>query len=252
MSNQFKLVSAIIADVRYQADIEGLDDRHPTANLLRSFNDSAQKLRTKLTDWGYDHFLVPTSTATLPIVPAATGETYAEIDWPKDAARIYQIHVQFETNLWLPLKPISLSGIRDYQQTYRGRLGVSQGPAAFALRQAPFGAAAVETVGKIMLVPVPQVARNYRMFYLPNWSDLGVNDTFNGHEGHIQWIVYDMVVKIAVRDNDSSATYGMAMQERANIEQMLAKSAPRTQSASSQEPRRDDGEGYDEWFGMVV
>ena len=115
MANQFRLVQSIIDDAVYRADVQGQDDRHPAANRLQFFNESAQQLRTRLTNLGYEWFLRRTATAQLPIVPALTGETYAEINWPSDTQRVYGIHVLFMPGLWLPLRPISISGIRDYQ-----------------------------------------------------------------------------------------------------------------------------------------
>lgn len=247
MSAQFRIVSAILDEAKYRFDIQGQDDRHTPTDLLRSFNDSAQKLQTKVSNMGFDFFLTPTSTLTLPIVAAATGETYAEVDWPIDAARIYQFHVLFEQGLWLPLKPVTLSGIRDYQRSNSLINGYSTGPVAFALRQAPFGVTSTETAGKIMLVPLPTVARSYRIFYLKHFTSMLSTDTFNGMENFVEWILWDMGVKIASRDNDAANTYQIAVTERDRVEQEIAVTAPRTQNAASYEPRRADDGAYDDW-----
>lgn len=247
MANQFRLVSDIIADAEYRADVLGQADRHPTANKTRLFNESVQQLRTRLTNLGYEYFLYGTTPAALSTTAAATGETYSEENWPKDAQRIYGVHVLFQTGLWLPLKPISLSGIRDYQFTrnHWASFGVQgQEPCAFALREAPLGVTTTETVGKIIIVPKPTVARSFRIWYLQNWEDVATTATFNGQAGHIEWIIWDMVIKFSARDNDSNETYRIATIERDRIEKLLASEAPHTQMSSSEEPRRADDEYY--------
>lgn len=244
MSQQFQLVSAILAELQYRADIQGQDDRHPPANLLRSFNDSAQKLRTKLTDMGFEYWLTYTAPQALGTTVQATGETFTEESWPIDAARIYGVHVLVQAGCWQPLKPITLQGIRDYQGNPGGfsffGSGASGIPQCFALRLAPFGAAAVETVGKIVLVPAPTVARQYRLIYLPVFAPLVTTDTFNALESHVEWILWDMCVKVAARDNDARGTAAIAMKERELLEETFSRMAQRTQMAASMEPRRAD------------
>lgn len=250
MAGQFRLVSAILDDTAYRADVQGMDDRHPLLNRLRLFNESVQQLRLRMSNLGFEGFLKGTAPAALGIVPSVTGETFSEENWPSDAANIYAVHVLFETGLWVPLKPISLAGIRDYQRlgVWGTSLSTRSSPAAFALREAPLGVLTVETAGKIILVPTPAIARTFRIFYLQNWADVADTATFNGQDGFIEWIIWDGVVKLSARDNDSSATYGIALQERGRIEQELAKMIPRTQMGSSEEPRRaDDDEGFNSW-----
>lgn len=248
MSQQFQLVSTIITRAERQAGIQGQLDRHTPAELLSQFNQSAGELRVRLTNWGFEWFLERLATGTLPIVPAATGETFAEIDWPIAAQRIYRIDVLFQTGLWLPLRMVTTGGLRDFQQFHNfwDVSGITDGPCAFALRKAPFGAATVETVGKIMIAPVPKTARSYTIFYLANFSDLVASDTFNGHASFIEWIVQDMVCKISEVDNDSNETYRVAMLERDRLEKLFASEAPKAQQVHAHVPRRMD---EDQWWG---
>lgn len=246
MSAQFRLVSAILADVQYRADIQGEDDRHPTANLLRLFNESAQQLRTRKANLGFDGYLTGTSPANLSTTAPIATETYTEENWPLDASNIYGVHVLATDGTWFPLKPISLSGIRDYQLStnYSIFSGYQGLPAAFALRLAPLGVSAVETVGKIVIVPKPTTARSFRIMYLSNHVDMVATDTFNGMAGDIEWIIWDMTAKISARDNDSANTYKIAQIERDRIEKVFAENVPRTQMGSSEEPRRADEEDF--------
>lgn len=247
MSAQFRLVSACLEDIRIRADIQGLDDRHPTAELLRFFNESAQQLQLRKVNLGFEGYLTGTAPASLSVTAPVTGETYTEESWPLDASHIHSVHVLATTGLWVPLKPISIAGIRDYQVTQSSSFYGTQGmPLAFALRQAPFGAASVETVGKIVIVPKPTVVRQFRIFYLQNWADIADTATFNGMSGDIEWIIWDCVAKISAKDNDSQSTYSIATIERDRIEKMFASSVPRTQMGSSIEPRRaTDDDFYD-------
>lgn len=245
MTSQFKLVSAIIARAVSLADVQGQDDRHTPAALLDQFNASAGELRVRLSNLGFDWFLERVGS-TLPTTAVIAGETYAEIDWPKDAQRIYRLDVLFQTGLWLPLRPVTIGGLRDFQQFHNfwDSPGITDGPCAWAMRKAPFGAASVETVGKIMIAPVPMTARSYAMFYLANWTDLITTDTFNGHASFQEWIIQDMVCKLSERDNDSQATFGIASTERARLENLFAQEAPKTQLAGADIPRRVDSVGF--------
>jgi hypothetical protein len=254
MSAQFRLVSAIMDDILYRADIQGMTDRHPTANILRMVNESVQQLRVRKANLGFDGFLTGTTPAALSLTAPVTGETYTEENWPLDAANIYGVHVQVETDLWLPLKPISLAGIRDYQrpQSNYGLVGRQGLPRAFALREAPIGITSTETVGKIVIVPKPTIARNFRIFYLKNAVDLASSDTFNGMAGDIEWIIWDVVAKISCRDNDSANTYQISIRERDRIEKVMAENVPRTQMGSSEEPRRADEDDYDNWYPRAL
>lgn len=242
MSGNFQLVSDLIAEVQYRGDIQGQDDRHPSADLLRSFNDSARKLISTLTDMGYEWFLTSTAAQALSTTPFATGETYSEEDWPIAAARIYQIWVLYQTGFWRHLKPISLSGIRDYQ--LRPTVSLSSfgvfGPLAYALRLAPFAAGSTETVGKILIVPLPTVPLQFKIHYLPHYQPLGLTDKFAGGEAFQEYIVWDMIVKIASRDNDTAETYKIAVTERDRVISAMAKAAPRTQNTELEEPRNTD------------
>lgn len=249
MAAQFRLVSDIIADVRYRADIQGQDDRHPDANLLRFFNESAQQLRLELTNMGFEWFLKGTAPASLSTTAAATGETYSEESWPIDAARIYGLHVLVANDLWWPLSPGTLSDIRDHQRNgWRSPLWSNVGsdcPRMFALREAPLGVVTVETAGKIIIAPRPTLTKQFRIFYLQNWADAASTDRYSGHEGFIEWIVWDMTVKVAARDNDTNKTYQIAVRERTEVLRRIAAAAPRTQQVSSQVPRRADGDYHD-------
>lgn len=249
MSNQYRLVSAILDDVSYRADIQGQLDRHPTVNLLRLFNESVQQLRVRKVNLGFEGYLTHTAPAALKVTPVVAGETYSEEDWPKDACNIYGVHVLFETGLWLPLKPISFSGVRDYQRNgaYGSAFSTNSTPRAYALRQAPLNTTSSETVGAICITPLPNVARQFQIFYLQSWPDAASTDTFNGFAGDIEWIIWDMVAKISCRDNDSSETYQISVAERQRIEMVFQSSVPRTNIGVSIEPRRADDYGYDEW-----
>ncbi len=250
MAGQFQLVSAIMARAARQADILGQDDRWPAAEQLAQFNASAGEMRLRLSNLGFDWFLERT-TGTLSTTAAASGETYSEIDWPVRAQRIYGIDVQFQSDLWLPLRPTRVSGLRDYQRcrSLWPEFGIGDGePRAFALKKAPFGALTTETVGKIMIVPLPRVARTYALWYLENFEPLASTTTFNGHASFVEWIVQDMVVKYSEGDNDSNETHAIAFAERARLEELFAAEAPKTQLVGTEAPRRMDDD-LDDWGG---
>lgn len=252
MAAQFQLVSALIAKAVRRADVEGQDDRHTPVALLEDFNDSAQQMRTRLSNLGFEWFLRDTTPGNLSTTPPQTDETFTEEAWPVDAQRIYRVDVLMQPGLWLPLRAISLSNIRDYQ-LFRNvwddfGFNTAGAPCAWALKEAPFGAAAVETAGKIIITPKPTQTRKFKMFYLQNWASVASTATINGHAGFLEWIVWDMVCKLSIRDNDSNQTYAGAAAERAKIEGMFALEAPKTQQANADVPRRMD-DPWDDWSG---
>jgi hypothetical protein len=254
MASQFRLVSAIINDVRIRADIEGQTDRHPDAQLIRWVNESIQMLRSLLTDMGFEYFLTATSPGDLSTTAAATGETYSEQDWPKDAARIYGVDVLASDGFWVKLRPISMSQIRHFQYAGYGYSGpgfAGDCPAAYALRLAPFGSTSTETVGKIAIVPLPRVSRKFRIWYLSNWEDLASSSTFNGHEGWVEWVVNDVCVKVATRDQEPTDDF---LRRRAELEMIFGKSAPRANSGGPITPVRADGDyAYGgEWYPTEI
>ncbi len=245
MAGQFQLVSAIIARAARQADILGQDDRWTAAEQLSQFNASAGELRLRLSNLGFDWFLERSTTAALPTTPAVAGETYAKIDWPIRAQRIYAVRVQFQSDLWLPLKPTNIAGLDDYQRA-RGRsawddYGLPPGsPRAFALKRAPFGVTSVETAGEILITPIPRGALNYTLVYLENFAPMIATDTFNGHASFVEWIVQDMVCKYSEGDNNVNETFHIAQLERDRLEALFAAEAPKTQNTETRAPRRID------------
>lgn len=252
MAGQFQLVSAIIARAARQADILGQDERWTPAEQLAQFNASAGELRLRLTNLGFDWFLERIS-GTLPTVAAVTGETYAVIDWPIRAQRIYAVRVLYGSDVgWLPLTVTNIAGLDDHYAR-RGAwssygLGPNE-PRAFALKRAPFGVTNVETVGQILITPIPRVARTYSIFYLENFAPMATTDTFNGHASFVEWIVQDMVVKYSEGDNNVNDTLATALGERARLEELFAAEAPKTQLTGTLQPRFVD---EDDCFGGPV
>lgn len=242
MAARTRTLDEMVADVRYRADVQDNDARHPLANVRRLINESWQTLRELLSDQGYPHFLKAKSgTVTVgEIVPDAVGNpsltaAFGTIDFPDDAIRIYALHVQLNGRI-VALEPVSFQGLQDYQCTFFDSGNRRGDPYGFFPYNVGTESSASVTAGKIAIVPAPDAAIGYTVWYLPIWVDLATGaHVFNSLAGFEQWVIWDCVIKISARDNDAKAMYAIAVEERRSEFERILKAADRLQRAG---PRR--------------
>lgn len=180
--------------IRWQADYERADLRHTSAAIRRAANQSIQRFREIISDEGYQYYL---KNRTGKLVPGKatdpnTGEELAwgEIDissFDPEVVRIYGFDVKV-TQYWQGLDAVSFTE-RDWYQTI---IGESRYPIAW------FGYD--ET--KIGIVPAAQQDYPFSLWYLPLLPNLvDDDDEFNpGLPGADEWIVWDVMLKLIVRD----------------------------------------------------
>ena len=242
-------MSDIEGDIRYRFSISGVDARHSSTRIRQLWNVGWQELRELVAIHNDGSYLTPTPPATFASVSAttaaATGEVYSEISWPLDAVGVYGVRVLTGTR-WYPLKRIPWAAYQDYQyegflETITGR----RGPVAYIPRLIPSGVGSTETVGKIMILPVP-VSGSFRLWYLQAWAPLTADtDKFSGHAEFIEWNIHNVLLKMLSPDGNSGDQFSMWKDALARCQDRIETRARRMDSGNSSEPRDARGDGHD-------
>jgi hypothetical protein len=243
-------------DIKYRFSIGGVKNRHPSPRVRNLYNVSWQQLRAIVSLADDGTFLNATDVLALPTTSPVTGEVYAEIDWPVNASRIYGVRVQATSNArWYPLKKIPWAAFHDYQfdaliDSFRRQ----PGPRAYCSRIIPSAVETVETVGKIMILPVP-AAGSYRLWFMESWQpQVEDDDLFPGHEEWHEWAIYNTLIKMLGPDADSKRNYPMWSGERAEARKLIESTAVRLSDGMAMEPRDARGDGDDPeggWGGTL-
>lgn len=192
------------ARVRYRCDAEGILDRHPELDLDFETNCSMRMLRQKLANCDINMESTPSTEANLPTTEAISGCGYAEVDWPVDATRILGLDVKVGSEWW-PIDNKDFSQRRQY--IHNAELSWNYPDAcAYIVRSLPKitepAGTSTRAVGKIMIIPVPTTGR-YVLWYLPEWTTLDEDaDLVPGQEMWVEWAIWDVCVKLLIRDND--------------------------------------------------
>lgn len=174
----------LLADVRYQADIEGLTTRHTDANLTRLINQSIQAFRLKISTAGHPYYLTESTGTTT----AGTSD-YA---LPADFVQLYAVDLTVGTQT-ISLSEYSIVERNDYSSPVVPGDGV---PVMYRLQ-----------ASNMRLLPTPDAAYSYKLLYLPVGTDLsGASDNFDGIAGWEDWIVFDVARKVLSRDDDDEQT----------------------------------------------
>lgn len=246
MSFQFRRLGDLLEDIRYRFSIGGVRNRHPPNRITQLYNVSWQQLRTIVSLADDGTFMQATAIANLPTTAAVSGEVYAEVDWPVNASRIFGIRVQASaTDRWYPLKRLPWAALHDYQNTALIDSWMKDpGPRGYIHRIIPSAVETTETVGKVMIVPVPRMGR-YRLWYMESWQpQVEDDDLFPGHEEWHEWAIYNTMIKMLTPDADSQKLYPMLTAERSAARQLIESTAQRLSDGMPLEPRDARGDGY--------
>jgi hypothetical protein len=225
------------ARVRYRFDLESLTARHPDADVDAEINRSWRKMRMRLANVGVLAVLDGTNAAALPTSAAASGETYAEIDWPTDAVSVHGLDVRL-SDYWYPLEQVDFTSRRRF--AFQSEIGSGWGrditTAAWCVRSLPTTATTSAVAGKIMIMPVP-TSGQYRLWYLPEWVDITTGShVFPGQEGWHEWTIFDAGITALRRDNDAAGTLADARAEQATIWNDILRGVPRLADDGPIEP----------------
>lgn len=230
-----KTLTQLIADVRFASDTQSLTDRHPDADLTLAINSSIRSFRGLVTSSGFPYFLTATSATTL-AGTQVTDEQYSSVPWPATAVQVHGVDVETASGAgdWRPLRPITWGQRRDRPGLYPSTTGV---PEEFAVLALPQGSGASTTAGSIALFPAGS-SGNYKIWYLSQFTDLTASDVFLALPDWHEWVVQDVVERLAQRDDDQHETAQMASARRAAAWERVMASVPRVIAAGPLRPRR--------------
>ena len=215
-----RTLTVLIADVREAADIEGLTDRHPDAQLIKWINLAWRRLRSKLAMAGMPGLTTPTTIAALGTTPPVATEQYLEVNWPDGAVGVFGVDVLIGQQ-WIPLHPMSFAQRRDFQD--RGSTG--DAPTHWIPLTLPSENTTTITAGKIGLFPLATGGVNYRIWYLPVWVDITTTaNVFYGHDLWFEWLIQTVVRRVAQKDDDAQNTLAEAVQVQAEVWKEITKS----------------------------
>jgi len=178
-------------DVRFQADLIGATVRHTSAQIRRLINQSIQEFREAISNEGDTRYLVPySSTLTAGATsPFAFGSLDVSGISPS-IVRTYKLDITVDSVV-IPLEHRPFRESSDW-----GGPIVTGIPATWSHFQ----------TAKIALSPAPNAAYPYTLWYLPVLADLsGDSDTFDGVAGWEGWVVWDVVCRLLIRDQQSAA-----------------------------------------------
>jgi len=211
MTVRGRTLTQLLDDIRFQADQLGETLRNDDTHLTRLLNQSIQRWREWVSEQGHPLYL-STATGTLPVGAANGNVSYGTIDmssWTPTPVHVYALEIRV-SNTVINLRQIPWESRNDYQgrlfNTFYQGVTNSQPAAFFRIGQT------------LNIVPPSQAAYTYTAYYMPLFTDLAnPSDVFDGEAGWEEWLVWDALVKLIVRDQEPER-YQMAVTERDRIQ----------------------------------
>jgi hypothetical protein len=191
-------VDELISRIRYQADIQGLTVRHTDTELTTLINQAIQAHRERVSfDAGISHYLTAhSSTFTAGKTSPYQFNVLDLSTAPTDpVTRIYSLEITINDTV-KTLDGVSFSERNDYANS----------------PSEPVAWAPIQTC-KIAILPAPDQAYAYTVWYLPKFSDISGTATFDGVAGWEDEIVWEVCCRIVNRDQFAQA-YSMFAAER--------------------------------------
>jgi hypothetical protein len=176
--------------------------------INRYLNQAIQRFRGKVSTEGSPRYLVST-TGTL-TAGATSPYPFSLLDLSSadpGIVKIYGVDITINTTIY------SLEGVPfERRAAYGSQASTPQAWAQYA-------------TDSIVILPPPLSAYTYVVWYLPVIDDLvNDSDTWDGVAGWEQWLTWDVVARLIIRDQ-TSAAFGMAMTYRNEIMDDIVKSA---------------------------
>lgn len=203
-----RTLSEMRQDVRWQADQLGATLRHRDEDLNRVINQSIQRWREWVSEQGWPIFLTPYS-GTLPVGPTPPY-AFTIVDFPESPIPVHIYFLEVTVNgqiLDVPQIPF------EQRNQYQGIFGPTP---TGSTQSIPVGFLRLNN--SIGIVPPPQSEYPFTLWFMELMPDLASDDSaFDGIVGWEEWITWDCLVKIIVRDHDQQA-YAVATAERDRIQ----------------------------------
>lgn len=239
-----RTITQLISDVRIRADVVSALARHPDAEIQRFIVESIQTLRALLTDAGSHRFLAPLKIDTLDYVsdiPGAIGlQMVDSAETPVVLPESIQtVRVKWSGE-WREIRRVSVHELIDAATSEdtcgplvwcdmsagTGSLSqpnpVTNSPAVRLLYLAPWSGSASSLTGNMIVVGIPGIPAVT--------ADTDVCLEQYGYE----WVVADVALKIATRDNDAQERAQLLMAARADAEKRMLATISRERAPSVQ------------------
>ncbi|TAK10620.1 MAG: hypothetical protein EPO32_14920 [Anaerolineae bacterium] len=188
-------LAVLRSDVSQQADIVGATLRHTPASLNRLINQAIQRFRERISAEGSAHFLT-SSTGTFS-VGATSPYSFQTLDLSAVSPSLVRT---FGIDVTLNSQSNSLLHVPFSARCDYGGPSTTGVPVAWAHYQ----------TNKVAILPAPDSAYTYVVWYLPVLADLSADgDTYDGVAGWEDYIVWDVVKRAFVRDQFPQA-YALA------------------------------------------
>lgn len=227
-----RTLANLVSDVTDRCDIAGATARHPLATVRRRVIESYQAMREMMIAAGTRRFssyytlgvgtgLAPVNVGYGTLIRlAALGSPIIQ---PLEHPQVVEAYI---SGTWVPLDAI------DMPEASQWRTRTTATPVAWCLmgQPAPGEPTVDETAngGMFSLLILP--AFDTAAYPIRVWACpvIAVTDsdstTLTLDSPGFEWIIWDAVVKICARDNDSTNTYQIAQIERDKVEQRIKES----------------------------
>lgn len=212
-------------DIATQADIVGGTARYPAATLNRFINQSIQRFREKLSAEGAQHYLTNASgtLAAGAVSPFPFGVIDLSLANPS-VVRVYGLDITLTSGVQTALSHTPFQSRTDW-----GGPIVTGEPRAWSNFN----------TRKLAIMPAPSQSYPYNAWYLPALADLALDaDTWDGVAGWEEFIVWDVVARLIVRDQYMTA-YQTATAYRQELWADILRNATRVTSAGGAVLGRD-------------
>jgi len=222
-------LSDMVADVRWQADVEGALGRHTTEKIERALNQSNQAFRLMISDVS-DYYKKKSATLTI----AANATT---IPVPADFIRLYGFDVEVQGR-WREVFEFPFAERNRYQDNW-----VKNGPPNYYRER---------DASVIDIIPQADASYSYVLWYLPIGDELDADTDFDGIAGWEDWLVFDAALRISTRDADVNDNYQYLQGEMARVETRIKaeagkRSIPRAGRRLDTRGRRQGVEWANRW-----
>lgn len=232
-----KTLATLRTAVRKRADCVGdtTTGRHTNSEINQMINDSWQSMREMMADRG---FYLKSAVATF-TAGATSPFQFGTISMPADCARVMGIDVRISSEEVRTLLPVMFLERNEFFGVYGQVVGM---PSGFYVFNIGTEVTTTVTPGTIGIFPAPDQAYTYTLWYLPSWTDI-TNDTyvFDGVVGWDDWVISDVVLKLASADNDMANTATIETGLKAEAKERLMRSVNSIQSVGP--ARRLDVQG---------
>lgn len=250
-----RTLAQLVTDVTTRCDVDGYVARHPPASVRRLVEESYQRLRELMTSAGSRRFIggpfalssnTRGDTGYGNIFPLSTTVTPGPVLLPLE--RPISVEAKIASQ-WVELKSIGFGDVHDWfpagSVTNRPEAWTLLGLGAAPIAAGGYGADPVfdetNNGGQFSILIVPHF--DIAAYPIQVWASPVItitdadNTTLTLDGPGFEWIIWDVVIKISSRDNDSQGTFAIANQERTKAE-ILLRDAIRSENKTS--PQRRD------------